>query len=102
MQAELPLEYHAIYIAQKTLPNRNMPNPNLPKRKRRDAACATPVPPPKEVEYRTSPKYEDDRRRFESYQMFLQQGWVSDFHAQHPSAEHFAHIANGCKGHARG
>ena len=40
MQAELPLEYHAIYIAQKTLPNRNMPNPNLPKRKRRDAACA--------------------------------------------------------------
>ena len=58
--------------------------------------------PPKEVEYRTSPKYEDDRRRFESYQMFLQQGWVSDFHAQHPSAEHFALIANGCKGHARG
>ena len=89
LKAELPLEYHAVYLAQQV----------LHVRKRRDVAHDVPAPPATSDEFEAGKETSDeikqlDGSKYKDYEHYLK-GWATDFHTRHPAAARFATIANG-------
>ena len=80
VQGALPLAYHAIYVAQRT----------LHVSARRDVAHPVPTPPPRPEVWKGPNDSADE------YSEYLVKRWAPAFHKHHPAAEVFARIANGC------
>ena len=90
VQADLPLAYHAIYLAQR----------RLRIAARRDVAHDVPTPPPPRDAWQSDAAFAAERKEHEGEYVKYLSAWIAGFHAKHPQAEMFARIANECK-HAR-